>query len=214
MQPVKITDATIAFPARIDNLLVDYNKIPGEFKKHGNPYVKFQIKWFFHGLEDGDVIGVKDGINGIDASRHLHAIQQAFSIKHEHKMACVAYLASLWIDINEQFYNLQITEKNMNHHKAIIPVLQTVFNLEEKDLKEIICKVAEQSPSTLLNAVKVYDTKKQDIKPSDFFNITELVASNKSINAVKLLRELTNCGLADAKTVIDNIRILFERADS
>lgn len=102
----------------------------------------------------------------------------------------------------------------MNHHKAIIPVLQTVFNLEEKDLKEIICKVAEQSPSTLLNAVKVYDTKKQDIKPSDFFNITELVASNKSINAVKLLRELTNCGLADAKTVIDNIRILFERADS
>lgn len=72
--------------------------IPEEFKsRRDNKWLKFQGDWFFHGLVKLSVTP-KPGIDRILAMRHLAAIQTSFAPKHEHKMAAVAYLASLWFE--------------------------------------------------------------------------------------------------------------------
>ena len=96
-QPTKLSPAEIAFPARVSDLMPAYEDIPDEFKKGSNPYVKFQQKWFFSGLDKFPE--AQDGIYQDDAARHLAAIQGSFEPKHEHKEAGVAYLASKWLKL-------------------------------------------------------------------------------------------------------------------
>ena len=61
-------------------------------------WLAFQSRWFFRGLPETTSLDLKDGIDGKLAIRHLGAIQGSFAPKHEHKMAAVAYLASLWFN--------------------------------------------------------------------------------------------------------------------
>ena len=72
-----------------------YEDIPAEFKSDTNPWVEWQSQWFYAGLPAFPQ--AREGINRNDAQRHLGAIQRSFEPKHEHKMAAVAYLASLWL---------------------------------------------------------------------------------------------------------------------
>ena len=83
----------------IDEIMPDYyNDIPKEFYDMYNPWCRWQSDWFFNGISK-DTVKVKDGINADHAWRHLYRIQSSFQPKHEHKMAAVAYLASLWFDL-------------------------------------------------------------------------------------------------------------------
>ena len=82
----------------ITELMPVYSDIPDDFKSMNNPYVKWQQKWFFSGLKESDIPKTKNGIDSKKAIRHLSAIQNSWSPKHEHKEAGVAYLASLWFE--------------------------------------------------------------------------------------------------------------------
>lgn len=105
-KPHAVDDVTVAFPARVENLMPAYASIPDEFKHHRNPWCEFQAKWFYEGLKKEDFLTAKPGINYNAAMRHLSAIQGSFEPKHEHKMAAVAYLASLWFESPEPKTNL------------------------------------------------------------------------------------------------------------
>ena len=93
MKPKIVSNAEITF-GKVGGLLPSMGEIPEEFKRSGNPWVRWQQRWFFEGLKT--MPSPKDGIVLSVAMRHLSAIQQSFQPKHEHKEAGVAYLASLW----------------------------------------------------------------------------------------------------------------------
>lgn len=73
--------------------------IPEEFKDRNtnNKWLEFQRTWFFKGIKSSGLVP-KPGIDMNEALRHLQAIQSSYEPKHEHKEACVAYLASLWFE--------------------------------------------------------------------------------------------------------------------
>ena len=103
-QPHDVDDLTLAFPAEVVGALMpDYKHIPNEFKHRDNKWVMFQSRWFALGLPAATSVDLKDGIDGAKAFRHLAAIQGSFEPTHQHKMAAVAYLASLWF--NDISYN-------------------------------------------------------------------------------------------------------------
>jgi hypothetical protein len=83
----------------------NYKDIPEEFKGQGlhtkNKWVKFQMDWFFCGVEEMHFF--KDGKEihkeiWKPILREIAPIQQSFDIKHEHKEAVVAYLLSQHFD--------------------------------------------------------------------------------------------------------------------
>jgi hypothetical protein len=98
-QPCVINDVTVVFPARVvGQLMPDMKDIPDAFKTDygpGKKWVKFQMDWFYGGITATGLVA-REGIDKKLALRHLGAIQGSFEPKHEHKMAAVAYLASLW----------------------------------------------------------------------------------------------------------------------
>lgn len=106
--PQEIDEVTLAYPANVQHLMPEYNSIPEEFRNmnynhrcddpsKADFWLRFQSDWMFTGLK---VIktDLKEGIDGDKAWRHLSAIQGSYEPKHEHKMAAVAYLASLWFN--------------------------------------------------------------------------------------------------------------------
>ena len=103
-KPTPVDDLTIAFPANALDLMPPYDEIPEEFRANsafnggGGKWVQFQSDWFYDGIKDDLKIVPKDGIDQTAAMRHLAAIQRSYAPKHEHKVAAVAYLASLWFD--------------------------------------------------------------------------------------------------------------------
>lgn len=95
--PQPVSNVMLAFPADVSDLLPDYAGVPEEFKGYGgNPWVKLTEEWFYKGL-DGDLIA-KDGVDATAAGRHIAACLGSFQPKHEHKIAGVAYLMSLWFE--------------------------------------------------------------------------------------------------------------------
>lgn len=97
-EPAVVDDVTVAFPGSVAHLMPAYEEIPKEFKdmNNSNRWLKLQSKWFYEGLKKEDIPAIKDGLNIRQALNHLAAIQGSFDPKHEHKMAAVAYLMSLW----------------------------------------------------------------------------------------------------------------------
>jgi hypothetical protein len=97
--PFEESSSTKLYP-NVFYLVPPYNQIPEEFKRDNNPWCRWQIKWFFSGLDGkkGQIPDAKKGINRQHAMTHLSWIQQDFQIPHEHKQAAVAYLASLWME--------------------------------------------------------------------------------------------------------------------
>ena len=97
-KPKEVSDGDLAFgPSDLPNLMPARDEIPEEFGHCGNnPWVKWQSKWFFRGLDESEVPVAKKGIDQDMAIRHLGSIQSSWAPKHEHKQEAVAYLASLW----------------------------------------------------------------------------------------------------------------------
>jgi hypothetical protein len=95
-RPHAVTDAEVAFPANAMQLMPAENEIPSEFKRINHPWVRWQAKWFFSGLDE--MPKPKPGIDLKLAMRHLSVIQASLEPKHEHKQAAVAFLASKWFE--------------------------------------------------------------------------------------------------------------------
>lgn len=96
-QPKAVTDLDVALGAGALALMPARDEIPQEFHHQTCPWVKFQSDWFSRGLRRSSITP-KDGVDMTAALRHLSAIQGSWEPKHEHKMAGVAFLASLWFD--------------------------------------------------------------------------------------------------------------------
>jgi hypothetical protein len=97
-KPQAVTDLDTAFGGSLDRLMPAYESIPAEFRDRDNTkWHKAQSKWFYEGIKASD-FKPKDGIDPTQALRHLKCIQGSFEPKHEHKMAAVAWLMSLWFD--------------------------------------------------------------------------------------------------------------------
>ncbi len=103
--PQKVTKIeTIMGASSATKLLPPYNSIPDEFTGQFNPWVRLADQWFFKGLKDVTLVPV-ESIDRAEAIGHLAAIMGSFEPKHEHKIAGVAYLLSLW------FQPLPVKEK-------------------------------------------------------------------------------------------------------
>jgi hypothetical protein len=92
--PIEITKADLAFGGKAMTILPAYRDIPDEFTNEHHVWCKWQAKWFFKGLTQYPE--PKEGIDLNLAVLNLKCIQGSREPKHEHKMAGVAYLASLW----------------------------------------------------------------------------------------------------------------------
>lgn len=93
-KPVAISDAMAAFPANVNALLPE---LPIEKSAEQDHWEDFAAHWFFHGVEV-ESLSMAEGVDAGLAFRHLEAVLRTFSLKHEVKTACVAKLASLWIE--------------------------------------------------------------------------------------------------------------------
>lgn len=103
IKPSKKSDVEELFPCVLP-FMVEQKDIPDEFESPRNPYVKFQTELFYGCLKDGDIIRAKEGIDLEDAIFQLDSILRSCEPKHEHKTSCVAYLSSLWLEINKRFF--------------------------------------------------------------------------------------------------------------
>lgn len=101
IKPFDVSNSAVRVDASL--LVPMYIYIPSEFTNffnRDNAYIRFQNKWFFAGLtqDEVDALVAKEGIDKMKAMAHLNAVQRSFVLKHEHKVAAVAYLASLWFE--------------------------------------------------------------------------------------------------------------------
>lgn len=98
--PQIVSNLDVVLGGNIKDLMPPYEEIPNEFKdwNNKNKWLQLQSKWFYEGLKKYEIPKAKAGINQQAALAHLQAIQASFEPKHEHKVAAVAYLMSLWFE--------------------------------------------------------------------------------------------------------------------
>lgn len=94
-QPSDVSRVQQVFPADLGPLLPPVSQIPDEFKGNGGKWVRFAHRWFAEGFPKAGVIRRPD-VDAEKAFVHLSTILGSFEPKHEHKMAAVAWLSSLW----------------------------------------------------------------------------------------------------------------------
>lgn len=102
-QPTVVGKVQLAFPANVKHLMPKMEDIPEEFHRDYHPWAKWQMTWFYSGLQEEDFPGIKEGVDPEVAFNHLSCIQRSFEPKHEHKQAAVAYLASLWFELPPKY---------------------------------------------------------------------------------------------------------------
>lgn len=96
LEPVDVTDADVAFPARVEHLMPSWDDIPKPFhESRASVQHEFFEDCFLGAASEIELIP-KEGINPGKAWRHLRCIMGSYQPKHEYKTAAVAYLLSLW----------------------------------------------------------------------------------------------------------------------
>lgn len=114
-KPQIVSDMDYAFGSKenMRTLLPSMAEIPEEFKAprgHGEvaqKWIQVVDDWFFKGVKIESVV-MKNGIDRRVATRHLGCILHSYEPRHEHKVAGVAYLMSLW------FEELKYTSEGVN----------------------------------------------------------------------------------------------------
>jgi hypothetical protein len=111
LKPVKLAATEVAFPANVvGRLLPRWEDLPKEFRQDSTDYCHFVSRWFSVGSSFKPK--VKEGLDEQDVWRHLKACMGSFEPKHEHKVAGVAYLMSLWCEpLPENWRKLSVTPK-------------------------------------------------------------------------------------------------------
>ena len=97
MKPAELTDVDIVFPANVTHLLPEFESLPQVFQDEEDPWCAVAEEWFYRGA-DANKFVPKPGIDKTAALRHLQACLGSYQPKHEHKMAGVGYLMSLWFE--------------------------------------------------------------------------------------------------------------------
>lgn len=97
IMPQKVDDIDLAFPANALKLMPNMEDIPEEFKDGHTKWNRLFSDWFFFGLSSLKRT-VREGIDQVQAERHIHVVMGSFEAQHEHKEAAVAYLLSLWYE--------------------------------------------------------------------------------------------------------------------
>lgn len=90
----------VAFPANVvGSLLPEWDEVPEEFNvqyRRGTGFASVVSDLFYKG---GKLPQVKKGIDQKKAYSQLRACIGSWEPKHEHKIAGVAYLMSLWCEL-------------------------------------------------------------------------------------------------------------------
>ena len=94
--PIKLQQFETAFDGRAMEILPAMKDIPEEFHDANNKWHNLASTWFFRGLKARPA--VKPGIDANDALANIQTALRSFEPKHEHKMAGVAYLMSMWLE--------------------------------------------------------------------------------------------------------------------
>lgn len=81
----------------VEGLLPPWESIPEAFRRGRDPWCKAVHKWFFEGLKKG-ALRARDGVDQGAALAHCSSIMRSFEPRHEHKIAGVAFLCSLWFE--------------------------------------------------------------------------------------------------------------------
>jgi len=84
--------------APINVLVPPHKEIPPDYQGRAK-FEQLQSKWFFKGLDEGEMPAAKPGIDEQMAMKHLYTVQNNREIKHEHKIAGVAWLMSMWFEL-------------------------------------------------------------------------------------------------------------------
>lgn len=66
--------------SRIEPLMPTMEEIPREFHKDSHPWCEWQSKWFFNGLTKEQIPTPKEGIDVLQAIKHLAMIQRSLSL--------------------------------------------------------------------------------------------------------------------------------------
>lgn len=99
-KPRAATGLDVAFgPSRMSEWLPAWEEIPVSFRRDRGPWCVLASRWFLMGLTTAPV--AKAGVNQTHAIGHCKTILMSFEPKHEHKIAGVAYLMSLWFELPE-----------------------------------------------------------------------------------------------------------------
>lgn len=99
-KPVNNLEIALGLANNTDKYLPKWEEIPEDFKRgygEAQKWVKTVNDIFYCGVNIVEV-KLKDGIDKKLALGHLMAVLLSFEPKHEHKMAGVSYLMSLWFD--------------------------------------------------------------------------------------------------------------------
>lgn len=98
MEPKKIDDATMAFPAEVMHLLPPYDAETKELYSVRNKWESFISHWFYKSIpeEITDKLKPAEGIDKKEALRHLKACMGSYQPKHEHKIGGCARLLKDW----------------------------------------------------------------------------------------------------------------------
>lgn len=103
IEPKEVDRVMMAFPANvIGDYLPKMEDIPEEYTKGwtSNSACQFASKLMMGGLPEGKLgFAPVDGIDPNMAWRHINACLGSYQPKHEHKIAGVGYLISLWVKI-------------------------------------------------------------------------------------------------------------------
>ncbi|QZI85733.1 hypothetical protein CPT_Summit_082 [Stenotrophomonas phage Summit] len=96
-KPQKVSDVMMAFPGELGSLLPPLKDIPAEYKDPNCklPFFQFMGDWFYSGVTVTGAVPA-DGIDPNEAVRHVKCIMGSYEPKHEHKMAAIGWLMSLW----------------------------------------------------------------------------------------------------------------------
>jgi hypothetical protein len=80
--------------------LPPWHEIPDEFRRETSPWCSQISRWFAIGGDRAwwDRLVPRPGVEKSAAARCLKALLSSWAPKHEHKIAGVAYLCSLWFD--------------------------------------------------------------------------------------------------------------------
>tara|TARA_R110002096_G_C14459064_1_gene712137 strand:- start:618 stop:974 length:357 start_codon:yes stop_codon:yes gene_type:complete len=106
-KPIEVNDAEMVFPAEVMGRLMPYYKdLPEGFNGQGkwmnNPWCKNAETWMFNGVDvKKSTVKFKDTLDETEQRmvwRQLQCCMGSFEPKHEHKMAGVGYLMSLFFD--------------------------------------------------------------------------------------------------------------------
>lgn len=100
-KPREVSGIQCAFPASLADLLPAWEELPEPVRQgwHRSPWSKQAETWFYWGADlKKSTVKPREGIDVAVAFRHLGVCLGSFEPKHEHKIAGVGYLMSLWFE--------------------------------------------------------------------------------------------------------------------